>query len=112
MIGSREEAGTGRAIGVGWRPKGRRIGGCSQYCSGTKIEIMADTDSCFLSRVFGLMATLDLTPDYWSGTVSHDQIQLTIHFKTSNAKKTDLLVRKLDQLTLIRDVSVCEAEKT
>ena len=111
MIGSQDAVGTVRAIGAGWRPKGRRNGGCSQYCSGIEIEIMADTDSCFLSRVFGLLATLDLTPDYWSGTVSEDQIQLTIHFKTSNAKKTDLLVRKLEQLTLIRDVSICEAEK-
>ena len=37
--------------------------------------------------------------------------QLTFHFKTSNAKKTDLLVRKLNQLTLIRAVSIHEAKK-
>ena len=111
MIGSHDEVSKGRALGDEWRPKGRRIGRCSQYCSGIEIEIMADTDPCFLSRAFGLLATLDLTPDHWFGTVSDDQIQLTVRFKKSNAKKADLLVRKLDQLTLIRDVSIYEAEK-
>ncbi len=111
MIGIQDEISTGRALGDEWRPKGRRIGGCSQYCSGIEIEIMADTDPCFLSRAFGLLATLDITPDYWFGTVLNDQTQLTFHFKTSNAKKTDLLVRKLNQLTLIRDVSIHEAKK-
>lgn len=111
MIGIQDEISTGRALRDEWRPKGRRIGGCSQYCSGIEIEIMADTDPCFLSRAFGLLATLDITPDYWFGTVMNDQTQLTFHFKTSNAKKTDLLIRKLNQLTLIRDVSIYEAEK-
>ncbi len=111
MIGSQDEVSTGRALGDEWWLKGRRMGGCPQYCSGIEIEIMADAGPCFLSRAFGLLATLDLTPDYWFGTVSDDQIQLTVHFKTSNAKKTDLLVRKLNQLTLIRDVSIYEAEK-
>jgi len=112
MIGSQDEVITGPALGDEWQPKGRRIGGSSLYCSGIEIEIMADKDPCFLSRAFGLLATLDLTPDYWFGTVSDDQIQLTLHFKTSNAKKIDLLVRKLQQLTLTLDVSICEAEKT
>lgn len=83
--------------------------------SSYEIIVFADSDSTFLVRVCGLLASLSLNPQWFQARRdgATGGIRLAISLIDASARQVDLLERKLLQLTQVHGVTneqACDRE--
>lgn len=71
-----------------------------------EIRVVTDAMPTALARIFGLLATMSLVPFSTSSSVSSDDtVSLSIKLRSVDPSTIDLLVRKISQVTEIRNVT-------
>lgn len=83
----------------------------SAYRSSYRLLIAAQSDSTFLCRVCGLLASLSVVPhSFYSRRHGEDAGETTLIMELVGvtAKQVDLLERKLSQITLVAAVESVE----
>lgn len=72
----------------------------------TRIMLFADADPTFLSRVFGLLAAVNLVPEDCSANLRADgTMEVNLRLRCVSEKTSHFLIRKCQQLPQVIEVS-------